>query len=59
MDLYVAALRSSRRIFSSDGLMPADGAAAVHTVLSRSMPKVAAAAIDLSQTYTNELVRGQ
>ena len=58
-DLYVNALRSSRRIFASDGIMPADGAEAVRTVLSRSMPKVAAAAIDLSQTYTNEFVQNQ
>jgi NitT/TauT family transport system substrate-binding protein len=57
LTLYVDALRSSRRIFSTDGLMSSDGAEAVRTVLSRSMPKVAAAAIDLSQTFTNEFVQ--
>jgi NitT/TauT family transport system substrate-binding protein len=56
-DLYVNALRSSRRIFSHDGVMPADGAEAVRAVLAGWMEKVRTATIDLSQTYTNEFVR--
>jgi NitT/TauT family transport system substrate-binding protein len=57
MALYVAALRSSRAMFSTDGIMPAAGAAAVRDVLARSNEKVRAATIDLSKTYTNEFVR--
>jgi NitT/TauT family transport system substrate-binding protein len=53
--LYVEALRGSRAIFSTDGMMTADGASAVRQVLEVSMPKVRDAAIDLSKTYTNEL----
>jgi len=54
--LYVESLKSLRHIFSTDGLMPPDGAAAVHAVLTASNPKVKAASIRLSETYTNELV---
>jgi NitT/TauT family transport system substrate-binding protein len=56
--LYVAALRSSRAMFSTDGRMPADGAAAVREVLARSNEKVRAATIDLAKTYTNAFVGG-
>jgi NitT/TauT family transport system substrate-binding protein len=59
MALYVAALRSSRAMFSTDGVMPADGAAAVRDVLARSNEKVRAATIDLTKTYTNEFVRAR
>jgi NitT/TauT family transport system substrate-binding protein len=54
--LYVEALKSTRGIFSTDGLMPSDGAAAVHAVLTASNPKVKAVSISLSETYTNEFV---
>jgi sulfonate transport system substrate-binding protein len=54
--LYVEALKNSRAMFSTDGIMPAEGAVAVHDVLASSNPKVKAAAIPLSRTYTNELV---
>jgi sulfonate transport system substrate-binding protein len=43
-------------MFSSDGLMPADGAAAVRSILDTSMEKVKGATIDLSKTYTNEFM---
>jgi NitT/TauT family transport system substrate-binding protein len=56
--LYVEALKNSRAIFSTDGIMPADGARAVHEVLSVSMPKVRGVT-DLSRTYTNEFVTGR
>jgi NitT/TauT family transport system substrate-binding protein len=46
-------------MFSTDGLMPADGAAAVRNLLAGSMEKVRGATIDLSKTYTNELVNGR
>jgi NitT/TauT family transport system substrate-binding protein len=54
--LYVDALKHSRPMFSTDGVMPADGAAAVHGVLAASNPKVKGASIDLSKTYTNEFI---
>jgi NitT/TauT family transport system substrate-binding protein len=54
--LYVDALRSSMTMFSEDGRMTADGAAAVRTLLAGSMEKVRAASIDLSTTYTNGLL---
>jgi NitT/TauT family transport system substrate-binding protein len=52
--LYVEALTNSRAMFSTDGLMTADGAAIVRQVLGLSMPKVREAVVDLSRTYTNE-----
>jgi sulfonate transport system substrate-binding protein len=54
--LYVDALKSSRAMFSTDGVMSSDGAAAVHRLLAASMPKVRAATIDLPKTYTNDFV---
>jgi sulfonate transport system substrate-binding protein len=57
--LYVEALKASRAIFSTDGRMTADGAAAVRQVLNVSMPKVHDATIDLSRTYTNDLIPGR
>jgi NitT/TauT family transport system substrate-binding protein len=57
--LYVEALRSSRSMFSTDGAMSADGAAAVRELLSASMEKVRNASIDVSRTYTNELIHGR
>ena len=55
--LYVDALRSSRAMFSTDGLMPDGGPAIVRDILARSNEKVRAADIDLSRTYTNSFVR--
>jgi sulfonate transport system substrate-binding protein len=57
--LYVEALKNSMPMFSVDGRMTADGAAAVRTLLDGSMDKVRGATIDLSKTYTNELVNGR
>ncbi len=57
--LYVEALRNSMPMFSTDGLMSGDGPAAVRGLLADSMQKVRAASIDLSQTYTNELLDGR
>lgn len=54
--LYVEALKNSRAMFGTDGVMPADGAAVVRDVLSASMEKVRAASVDVSKTYTNEFV---
>jgi NitT/TauT family transport system substrate-binding protein len=57
--LYVEALKNSMPMFSVDGLMNAEGAGAVRTLLNQSMPKVREATIDVSKTYTNELVNGR
>ena len=54
--VYVESLKNSRAMFSTDGVMPADGAAAVRDVLAASNPKVKSTAITLSRTYTNELI---
>jgi len=54
--LYVEALRSSIGMFSTDGVMSADGAAAVRALLAESMDKVRTGTIDLSRTYTNDLL---
>ena len=55
--LYVEALNNSRGMFSIDGLMSPEGAAAVREVLAAANDKVRAATVDLSRTYTNELVK--
>lgn len=55
--LYVEALRNSMPMYSLDGVMPPDGAEAVHKLLMQSLDKVRTAKIDLSSTYTNEFVR--
>jgi len=57
--LYVEALKNSMPMFSVDGQMTAEGAGAVRTLLNESMPKVREATIDVSKTYTNELVNGR
>jgi NitT/TauT family transport system substrate-binding protein len=58
--LYIEALRSSMPMFSLDGRMTPDGAAAVRTLLEGSMEKVRrATTIDLTKTYTNELLNGR
>ena len=57
--LYVEALKASMPMFSTDGQMNGEGAAAVRTLLAGSMEKVRGAAIDLPRTYTNELVNGR
>jgi NitT/TauT family transport system substrate-binding protein len=57
--LYVEALASSMPMFSPDGLMAAEGAEVVRTLLAGSMEKVRAATIDVSKTYTNEVSRGR
>jgi NitT/TauT family transport system substrate-binding protein len=51
---YVEAIERSKQLYSLDGIMHGDAAAAVHKVLSVSIPKVRNAKIDLSRTYTNE-----
>jgi NitT/TauT family transport system substrate-binding protein len=57
--LYIEALKSSMPMFSPDGVMTADGAGAVRTLLAGSMEKVGRATLDVSKTYTNEFVHGR
>ena len=57
--LYVEALKASMPMFSPDGLMAADGAEVVRTLLASSMEKVRTATIDVSKTYTNEFIHGR
>lgn len=57
--LYAEALQHSMPMFSPDGVMAADGAKAVHTLLAESVEKVRTAKIDLAGTYTNEFVNGR
>jgi NitT/TauT family transport system substrate-binding protein len=57
--LYVDALRSSMPMFSPDGRMSADGAESVRRLLAASIDKVRDARIDLSKTFTNELISGR
>jgi NitT/TauT family transport system substrate-binding protein len=54
--LYVEALTNTMAMFSPDGVMTAEGAAAVHKLLAQSAEKVKDARLDLSTTYTNEFV---
>ena len=57
--LYVEALKASMPMFSPDGVMAAEGAEVVRTLLAGSMEKVRTATIDLSKTYTNEFIHGR
>ena len=51
--LYVAAVKSSLPMFTTDGRMPEGGPETVLKVLSTFKPNVKAKNIDLSKTYTN------
>jgi len=57
--LYVEAVANSMQMFSPDGVMDPAGAEAVRTLLAQSQEKVRRASIDLSRTYTNDLVHGR
>ena len=57
--LYVESLKNSMAMFSIDGKMAPEGAVAVQKLLAGSMDKVRGATIDLSKTYTNELLNGR
>jgi NitT/TauT family transport system substrate-binding protein len=55
--LYVQALTRTRPIFSTDGVMPAEGAQAVASLLAFALPAVRQAHVDLTQTYTNQFIK--
>jgi NitT/TauT family transport system substrate-binding protein len=54
--LYLAALKNTIPMYSTDGRMDIKGAQAVLAVFSQSVPEVAKANIDLSKTFTNRFV---
>jgi NitT/TauT family transport system substrate-binding protein len=54
--LYLAALKNTLPMYSTDGRMDPKGAEAVLAVFSQSVPEIAKAKIDLSRTYTNRFV---
>jgi NitT/TauT family transport system substrate-binding protein len=54
--LYLTAVRDILPVFSSDGLMPADGPAHVRDFLAVSEPSLRSADIHLEETYTNKFV---
>ncbi|MFI6031917.1 ABC transporter substrate-binding protein [Amycolatopsis magusensis] len=53
-DVYVQAIGRAKESFSRDGIMPAEGAEAVHKVLSQFDKEIAGAPMDLSRTYSND-----
>lgn len=55
-NVYLDALKQTLPMYSEDGMMDASGAKAVLEVFSVGDPAVAAAHIDVSQTYTNTFV---
>jgi NitT/TauT family transport system substrate-binding protein len=55
--LYVSTLQQSKSMFTSDGIMPADGPANVLRVMRRAERTVTGKPIDLSRTYTTEFAR--
>ena len=56
-DLYVQGLKEAKAMYSPDGLMPESGPASVLRVLSTFSPALQSKTIDLSKTYTNDLVK--
>jgi NitT/TauT family transport system substrate-binding protein len=53
---YVAAIEGSKQLYSQDGIMEADAAAAVRKVLGTSIEKVRQSQFDIRRTYTNEFL---
>jgi sulfonate transport system substrate-binding protein len=54
--LYLAALKNTIPMYSTNGKMDPKGAQAVLAVFSQSVPEIAKVNIDLSKTYTNRFV---
>ncbi|MEV8457793.1 ABC transporter substrate-binding protein [Streptomyces sp. NPDC052095] len=54
--LYAQAIKSTLPMFTTDGVMPADGPATVERVLKAFNPNLKDAKVDLSKTYTTEFV---
>ncbi|MFF2848564.1 ABC transporter substrate-binding protein [Streptomyces sp. NPDC058001] len=54
--LYAEAIKSTLPMFTTDGVMPADGPATVERVLKSFNPNLKNAKVDLSKTFTTEFV---
>lgn len=55
--LYAASIKATLPMFTTDGVMPADGPATVEHVLKAFNPNLKNATVDLSKTYTTEFVK--
>lgn len=55
--LYAQAIKSTLPMFTTDGVMPADGPATVERVLKSFNPNLKNAKVDLDKTYTTEFVK--
>ncbi|MNT96040.1 hypothetical protein D3C72_2380400 [compost metagenome] len=55
--LYLAAFGRVRETYSTNGLMPDDGAATALRVLARAHPELADSKVELARTYTDDFVR--
>ncbi|HEU4375813.1 MAG TPA: ABC transporter substrate-binding protein [Telluria sp.] len=55
--LYLEAFKNVREAISPDGMVPQDGPATALKALQAYEPELAGKTIDLSKTYTNELVK--
>jgi NitT/TauT family transport system substrate-binding protein len=55
--LYLEAFKNVREAISPDGMVPEDGPATALKALQAYEPELAGKTIDLSKTYTNELVK--
>ncbi|PVE11230.1 ABC transporter substrate-binding protein [Streptomyces scopuliridis] len=53
-DLYARAIKSTLPMFTTDGVMPADGPETVERVLKAFNPNLQNATVDLSKTFTTE-----
>jgi len=56
-ELYASSLSANVGMFSSDGIVPADGPPKVLQVLQLILPGLSASQIDIAQTYDNTFVR--
>ena len=55
--LYLAAFSRVRETYSTNGLMPDEGPATALRVLSRVLPELAEAKVELARTSTSDFVR--
>jgi NitT/TauT family transport system substrate-binding protein len=55
--LYAASIKATLPMFTTDGVMPADGPATVEAVLKAFNPNLQHATVDLDKTYTTEFVK--
>jgi NitT/TauT family transport system substrate-binding protein len=56
-NLYVESVKDTLPMFTSDGVMPADGPQTVLDVLGKYNPAVKGKKVDLSKTYTTEFAK--